>query len=611
MELFHNTLLVNRAVFNNNIYGVKIEGVNNAVVLHSDFYIGENTCDNCSDPTGIGIYIENATGFAIEDNDFTKSPFPGTPSANYIGIAINNTESSDEVYKNTFDNLSYGNYSEGQNWITDLTNEGLCYFCNINTNNYSDFHVAVNDNQIGGIQSKQGDQNQVTGNEFTQTGATWHFYNGGNHLIEYYYNENEPVEIPDDYLISDIIKKGEDLENSCLSHYDEDPPDGLPLTPPQKLSVEQDYYINLISYNNVKVLYNNLVDGGSTSAELTDIQTAQPQDMWTLRAQLLGDSPHLSMEVLKAAVDKTEVFTEAALFDILAANPDELKKNELIKYLEEKQNPLPAYMIDILRSVATGTTYKTVLQQQMARYNRFKTRAAHDIIRSNLHDSLSNNNELRNWLDNIGGLSSDRQIISTYIQDNNFASAYALANMLPQLYFLTGNKLTEHNYFMEILSLHDTLSRQGRNIFQLDSTEIVALVLIADGSNGLAGTQAKSILEAGYDYHYANCPSIDSTAGYKNRRISMESLNQVYGIYISVKPNPANKWAAFDYTLPESKEVANITIRDVTGKTIEVLYVKGKQGQKLWDTRQIDQGVYIYTLETGDFSKSGKIVINK
>ena len=606
-----NTLLVNRAVFNDNIYGVKIEVVNNAAVLFSEFNIGENTVDVCPDAAGVGIFLEEATGFAFENNNFTK--FQGAPPGNYIGISINSTNASDEVYNNDFDNLSYANYSEGKNWGFK-TFEGLTYFCNQNTNNYADFYVGVNDGGIGGIQSSQGDDDHVTGNKFSsQSGATWHFYNGGNHQVGYYYCDYCTDENPDDNLIYHVTDNGKNFNNTCQSHYDDDPPGDLVLPPAEQIPTEQDYFNNLTSYNNVKTLYDNLIDGGSTSAEVIDIQTALPQDMWALRAQLLGDSPHLSMEVLKEAADKTEVFTEAALFDILTANPDELKKEELLKYLEEKQDPLPAYMIDILRSVATGTTYETVLQQQMARYNRSKTRAAHDIIRSILNDSVTDNNELRNWLDNLDGLSSDRQIIATYIQDSNFSSAYTLANMLPQLYMFDNNELIEHNFYMEVLSLHDTLYSQGRNINQLDSTEISALVFIADSSSGLAGTQARSILEASYDHHYVNCPCLDGIVGHKNSNINinMDALNKISGINISVKPNPAKQWAAFDYTLPENATNAKITIRDVTGKVIEVLHVTGQQGQKLWDTRQIKQGVYIYTLEAVGYSMSGKLIINE
>ena len=68
----------------------------------------------------------------------------------------------------------------------------------------------------------------------------------------------------------------------------------------------------------------------------------------------------------------------------------------------------------------------------MARYNRNKTRAAHDIIRSILNDTISDYTGLHNWLDNLGGLRADKQIIASYVQEGNFADAFTLANMLPR-----------------------------------------------------------------------------------------------------------------------------------------------------------------------------------
>jgi hypothetical protein len=78
---------------------------------------------------------------------------------------------------------------------------------------------------------------------------------------------------------------------------------------------------------------------------------------------------------------------------------------------------------------------------------------------------------------------------------------------------------------------------------------------------------------------------------------------------ISVHPNPAGQWAAFDYILPEGETMATIIITDLAGKTVDVLQVSGQQGQKVWDTRQVKAGVYLYTLITAAYSKTGKIMI--
>lgn len=599
------TFSVNRADFINNAFGVRTTDMNNASVLLSNFEVGNyNGC-------GTGIYTDYVTGFAFEENNFSK--FSGAAVSDYFGIIINNSEAVNEVYNNVFDGLSYANFSDGKNWRDIYRFEGLAYYCNENTNNYADFYVAdYMPPKRSGIQSEQGNANYTAGNTFTQNGANWHFYNGGEHLVGYYYNQIENDEIPDDDKIYHVAKVGRSVTNNCNSHYGGDTELKIVLTPLQKVNAEQDYYDNLTHYNNVKSLYDSYVDGGDTEAEKLDIETAQPDDMWELRAQLLGDSPHLSLEVLKEAADKTDVFTESALFDILAANPDELKKDTLIRYLENKEEPLPAYMIDLLRQLAEGTTYKTALQQQMAGYKHAYTRAAHDIIRSNLNDTVADYVELRNWPDNLGGITSDKQIISSYIGEGNFTDALTLANMLPQLYNLSGIELTEHNYYMDMLYLHQTLSQEGRNTFQLDSIEKADLVFIATNSTGVAGAQAKSILEAVYNENYVRCPDEDGSAGYKSTTIiNPNTLGKAYGLGISVKPNPAKQWAAFDYTLPGEETKATITITNATGSIIDVLVVNGQHGQKLWDSRGIKPGVYIYTIKTAGFSQSGKIVIGK
>lgn len=595
------TFSVNKADFINNAYGVKTQGMHNASVLSSHFEIGELW--GC----GAGIYADFQSGFAFEENDFSK--FDGASDANYFGILINQSEAVNEVYKNSFNGLTYANFADGKNW-TEEAYKGLAYYCNNNSNNYADFFM--NNQSI--IQSKQGGKNYAAGNTFSQNGATWHFYNGGSTLIDYYYNQNASDEIPDDDKIYHINKIGINNTNTCPSHYGNDiSTRQLVLTPQQKMVAEETYINNLTDYNALKALYDSYVDGGNTESEKMAIQTAQPNDMWALRAQLLGDSPHLSLEVLKEAADKTEVFTEAALFDILAANPDELKKDTLIKYLENKETPLPAYMIDLLKQVATGTTYKTALQQQMANYQHAYTRAAYDIIRSNLNDTVSNYVELRNWLDNLGGIVADRQIISSYICEHNFTDAMALANMLPQLYNLTGRDLTEHNYYIDMLTLYKALAQEGRNTYQLNSTEKANLISIANHSQGVAGAQARGILEAVYNIGYSECPEVNETNDNyaPHSAISSNVLNQAYGVNISVKPNPAKEWAAFEYTLPSKTTAAIISITDASGSEVATLNISGIQGQKLWDTRHVKSGVYIYTLKVAGFTQSGKIVITK
>ncbi len=603
----YTTTVINTDFIDNSI-GVYISDVDFATIILSDFNVDENVIPGTS-MCSYGIYLDECSGFAIEDNNFEKTS--GAPVSSYFGIWVSNTRAQDEIYRNTFEDFNYANLAIGKNWREDNIWEGLQYLCNGNTENYKDFLVLQDDEFIGGVQSKQGALDEAAGNEFSSIG-TGDFYNLGNFEIDYYYWPNDQNQVPE--LIYGVTPISVSIENTCPSHYGGGGSGGegrgLVLSPGEQLEAEQEFADGLLDYNNVNVLYENLVDGGSTIATLTDVETAMPGDMWELREALLGKSPHLSMEVLLATADKTEVLPESVIFEIMAANPDELKKEELLKYLEEKEEPLPQYMIDILNQLTGNVTYKTILQQQLGKHGWEKSRAAFDIIRSQLNDTEIEFTELRNWLDNLATQRADEQIIESYLKEGNYTDALTLANLIPGLYELDGDELTEHNYYMDMLDFTINLSQDGRNIFELNDTELLAVENIAENSNGLAGIQAKNILGFVYGHDYCNCPDIPDATGSKSSSINMNSFKQLSGMSLTVEPVPARQWTAFNYSLPDNNTIGEIRISDVSGKVVEIITIKGQQGQKVWDTRKINSGVYFYSFKVIGITETGKIVVS-
>ncbi len=601
------SLVVKHANFTNNAFGIKMSNNSIATILFSKFLIGKLW--DC----GSGIYAKSTNNFKIEENHFSK--FTPIPKVNFFGIIIDDSKGVNNIYRNTFKGLTCGNFAKNKNWVDNNTFEGLEYTCNNNINNNCDFYVEDNQTGTSGIQAFQGDENKPAGNTFSNARTTWHFYNGGNHLVEYFYNRNSRIETPNSNLINEkVIITPTDSCNECLSNYVFINDDDDILRGEERLAKEQEYIDAYTNYTNVKTLYNESVDGGDTEGEIRDIKTAQPEDMWQLRTQLLGHSPHLSQEVLIEASDRSDVFTESVLFEILSANPDELKRDSLINYLENKEDPLPDYMIEVLKQVATGTTAKTAMQKQMSKYKLEYSQAAGDIIRSILNDTILNLTDLRNWLDNLGGLNSDRQIISTYIYENDYDNAISLANMLPSLYNLSGRELTEHNQYMQILNLYNTLYSSNRTIYDLDSTEKATIIDLADNGIGVAQSMAQAIMIGVYNStdYCDNCPTITEERGKSYaEQINPKNMSEALGLYISAKPNPANSWTAFDYKLPESKTNAIITITNMMGKVVDKIDIYDQQGQILWDTRNVPSGVYIYTIKCDNLVLSDKIVIKK
>jgi len=614
----YNRPYVDGAEFINNSIGVYLSSVKNAIIINSNFEVGHNHLDipSCGYSMGYGIDMVNSYGFAIEENEFTR--YSSIPNSYYTGIRASNCPSDvDVIYKNNFQLLNYGNYAYGTNrFDPDDERYGLKYECNTNSYNVVDFIVTHEYEWEAMIHSYQGTNNvMANGNTFSNIvlPEQWHFRQEGTRDINWYYCDDgtncpnqDPTKV---YQIHpDHFQKNVQPANPCLSHYGSG--GDIKLSSTVRQQIETEYALNLSDYDNVKMLYDNLEDGGNTTAELLDVQTAIPDEMWTIRTQLLGDSPHLSQEVLKEVADRTDVFPESVIFDIMAANPDEMKKEELLSYLENKEDPLPDYMISILRDLSMGSTYKTVLLNDMAYYNSERIKAAQNIIQSILADSIVNTTDYRNWLDNIGTMGADKQIISSYLSEGDTSNALSLLSILPGLYNLQDEQLDAYSDYSFMVNLSVNLIRENRNIYQLDSLEITDLVWLADSSSGDARSQARNILEFAYDYSYCDCLYVSDSLTMKLSDKTYDEYNLHTVGEIEVAPNPARDWAEFNYQLPLSMHEGNIIITDITGNIIESIKVAGNQGVKLWDTRNIPNGVYLYTLSTAGFSTTNKVVIN-
>ena len=594
---------VKNSIFYDNTCGIYALNSGYGTIVNNDF-----TVDFKSD-CNFGIYIDGVANFCIEDNTFhPQKANAGSP----YGIGIVNSQGINDVYNNDFRSLRCGNVALGTN-INDVSspNEtlGLTYSCNTNTDNVIDFCV-LKDGNTGDIASPQGSSTLPAGNTFS--GSQYHFYNDGNQVIDYYYDIGDPDQMPATSLLYRVSAKDTQNSNSCLSHYSGG---SISKSASEKAALASDYLSARSTYNSLLQLYESRIDGGNTPIQVADINSATPSDMWQLRAQLLGLSPYVSGEVLTTAADRYDVFTDPVLFEILAANPDELKKDTLISYLENKEHPLPTYMTDLLRQMASGFTARTALLAQMAQYRHAYSLAAGDIVRSCLNDSITDLTELRTWLGNMDDIASDRMIVASYLQEGDSTNAFALANMLPELYGLQGNALADHVDYMRLIGLYQTLNREHRSVFELTDMEAAMVNGIASSGIGTSQAMADALLEEISEDHLRaySCPTMpENNNGIRGNVGYIDaSMNEALGFTVSVSPNPATTWATIAYTLPADAAKASISLTNTLGITVATYNLSGNEAQKVLDLRSLASGVYTYTVSCGICSQTGKLVIVK
>ncbi|MCR4878221.1 MAG: S8 family peptidase [Bacteroidales bacterium] len=165
---------VNRARFRNNGTGVRINGNNFATVTRCDFDLTTNA-------QGLrylyGLYLNGCLGFKVEANQYsgTVQYFNGITT----GIHVNESgSSSNSLYKNLFNSLTYGVRTYGNN-------SGLKIQCNEFDSGGADIFVSPGSS----ISSSQGSLQTSAGNKFQQTYGM-NISNGGIQSIKYYYKNS-------------------------------------------------------------------------------------------------------------------------------------------------------------------------------------------------------------------------------------------------------------------------------------------------------------------------------------------------------------------------------------------------------------------------------------
>jgi hypothetical protein len=158
-----NTFRVVRTDFEDNFVGIHANSVNNIYAVRNNFQIGNNLPPEYADTYYTGIQLFNATGYQVEDNDFFPSGLIEASQVT-VGSAVSGSwREANEIYRNRYSGLMYGNLSNGDNRSNTFANIGLGYICNDNTQNSYDFGV----DEESDIAEDQGSANLSAGNCFS------------------------------------------------------------------------------------------------------------------------------------------------------------------------------------------------------------------------------------------------------------------------------------------------------------------------------------------------------------------------------------------------------------------------------------------------------------
>lgn len=613
---------IDNNIFENCITNISNEGVNNAIITRNEHIIG---FPRHTAPWTTGVYFNTGSGFRIEENEFDLAQNPHVPYQ--VGTWLTNTgENNNQVYKNTFTNLSHSNYAYLNNRASGSAGTGLAYFCNkhLNSDMYDILVDATNPN-LGGIRPFQvlGINNNLfgAGNEFSHTGNNNEsdFMNNAPNSILYFYYTPPASKEPIYYSSSNINLfqfTSSRNRNSCSSNFNTK----KSLNQDEIEAITQLYNYHDDSFLSKKESLNNLLDGGNTALLISDINLANEVDMWSLQDVLFEYSPFLSSKVLEKVLERHDLFPNSIIYNILKNNPDAIRHGNLLSFLSDNDHSLSTWMIDSLQERSKDFTDRSYIESEIsyhkAQKDLYATFIAHDIIEKNNNGNIENinANDFRNWVSTYQTAHGEYQIVDDYFGKKQYNEGLNFLNSIQDNYEFNEFELDEYNNLVDLFNLIAVVNSSERNIFMLYEDEENTLRNIANNGVGIAKVRACNILSFVYgescDFNL-ELPEIYNVE--KINKNSFETRNLKDNLNLKIYPNPAKHYVEVDYEFSLENSVCNVTIIDILGKTHYQDKIQNLKGQIAIDTRMWNNGIYLINIKSNNTSEyfTDKFLISK
>lgn len=601
-----NTINVYRNQFEDNIIGIFNSALNNSWLNRNSFQFGNGYAQGAA--FNYGMYSLNSTGYRIEENELTSST--NSPYLTAAIIIESSGEANNMVYKNTVNNMNHrGFVAKNQNRSPWSETIGLQFQCNVNNNHPQsciDFHVFHIGSGTQGIRGYQGVFKQYgAGNVFSTTTNSVGHFNNLSSSVKYIHSGGATQ--PTNYYGLTLYSSS---ANTCPSNFQTYPTGGETMSSSQYLQWENEYELAENNYTTILYTYNQLLDDGNTTAMLEEIQNAWSQDAWDLRNKLMAVSPYLSSEALLEAAS-TGILPHAMLLEVCLANPEASFGDKVLNYLAtEIPDPMPQYMLDIIRNNWINESPRTSLELALASFSAQMAFLSNQILTALIIDTVSQDVAIEQWLLKRGNIDDYYYLVDISIAKDNYGSGENYLNTIPSIFELNQEQQIYFEDYYTYFSFRNSIHNDNRSIAQLTPSETELLKQISDSSQNVkVAEMCNNILCFFYnicepvDYSLSTLPAQKSYGFSENGNSKAQNRLHVY-------PNPASTYATFSWMLPDSELQSIIRISSVSGNVITQYTITTNKGQWLWDTRNLYSGIYVYELINNNLIlETGKINI--
>jgi hypothetical protein len=597
-------IVIDSAVFHDNLRGIFISGMNGFEIYHNSFEMDVLNSAHETNDTLCGIYLEACRDFLLTEN-YVKG-YSGT-QMKHAGVYVSNLGPYyNEIYNNSIENISCGIVAAGENRNGEA--DGLCILCNDFVDCQYDVYVipygGVNVNRLG-IALNQGDYGSqappgvspnamAAGNTFTSDDygdLEYNYYNHPNlNWIQYIHHQEQLIVKlkPDPY---NRVYRDEDINVS----YSKDTSCPTVLYCGIDSQVEKGILSNesiqIAAYHDTLAQF---IDGGDTEDLTFEVQTSIPDEALQVRQELLNESPYLSDTVMKSAIIKENVLPNAMVRDVLVANPQSAKSANVVSALDQRFEPMPDYMMAEIMNGLNSNGAKEILEQKLARHSSFRGKSFAKLYRHYNNDTINlwAGDSLLALLQNEQVPDRHYQVALKYLSEDDSLQVMNTLNSIPVEFDLDDDQQIQHDLYQDLFGI---LLESKSNRVGLDSLQIAILLNISQNQNKLPAICARNFLIANGVINFVEpiyLPgNLKNTPGwdYYDPVFYESSLFKVF-------PNPSKSYFIIEYDIRKFEGNALFRVSDISGKHFSTIPIGDKQNQHVVSTSGYPVGVYIIQL---------------
>ncbi len=544
-----------------------------------------------------GLYF-NFTGLTnVEANVFyggLGSNYSTASNAISTGLIFNNHGDLNEVvYGNRFSNNGLGIEALGQNRDQNGWN-GLQFRCNEFINTTTDIYVkGTLNNSLDGIRENQGDlvsglvnHTDMTGNLFSNgSGHIWDFNNENTPQVNYHHHDrtsNPNVEaIPSQGVLNFDNDQLDYDFNACPTRLIVQPESGdtLPELDYPLAQAETDFEQHTAEADSLEVVLHQLVDGGNTYALQGEIYFTPQHEHFELYSNLIDESPYLSDAVLTDIIELDD-FDELMLRNILVANPQSAKNQQLMDLLGEEHPDMPQYMIDDIKTGQDNFGAMELVEGDLAYHRQRQHFAAKRLLDLYVNDEnhFSEAEEaVRHLLRQLRTPSFQYMRAQMELELGNLTEARQVIDSVPLLCALQDDEALVHARAESYFDLQFDRAGNEQAVCDYSPAQLQSLQNLSAGDH-IAGAWSRATLELlGQAVTYQEPLYLPGTTS--GKRAESHQFPQVARPLNRLYPNPARKQVSVGLgEIPLARKV-EVQLFDLSGRQVKSQPMAGAETQ--------------------------------